>query len=702
MTNGLLIHLALAAHAAPIVDPFTEPDESELYARVEQTVTVASRTSQKVEEAPAIVTVLTHADLRARGHRTLADVLRALPGVYVTVSDESRSVAWFRGVTSPDNNKVLLLIDGEPWYDGVYGHAWIDGYLPLDNVRQVEIIKGPGSAIHGTNAFAGVINVVTYAPGERGSFVRVATGNPFSTYGTARIDVPVSMLGAHGGVSAWAHAGRTDGDGLDTTPRGRRNVTGIDPEQGVATGARLHVGGLDVRYDLFNWRHTYFVNEQDDALDVLVQNIDNFSLDYLDQGARAAWELDLGRVTLTPRVAWRSFDDPGHYAWFNDPVTTTAEDGTLSTAWSTTLVETFKVTRRTTVAVDAEARLGTANTLVGGLGGALLQVDRIEDVTYEDRGREPVQGITYRAPETTIPEGWLYAQDTWQPLTWLGVTAGTRVDVHGLYGAFPSPRAGLVLEPSPDTVVKILYGRAFRAPNARELLVEVSADENGDNLFTSGNPGLSPERIQTFETEASATLGPAKLRAAGFYSQVRDTIDRRAVDTPVEALGDLYYDNLGGSDILGAEVQSIVGFGSIEVDGSWSWTKGTDLETSFRVYEFPEHMAHLRVGWHQEDVLALNVSVDAAGARPRAEWSPDAGAGDGPGYALVNLGARTTPDKERRVAIDLSVTNAFDSPWTTLVYRDDANATNSDGSRKYTNDLEGPGRIVRVGLEYAF
>ena len=104
----LLALLASQALAAEPVDPFTEPDEAELFRAEERVVTVATRYAQTVAQAPNIVTVLTDREIRTRGYRTLSDLLRSMPGVYVTVAQESRSLAWFRGVTSPDNNKFLL------------------------------------------------------------------------------------------------------------------------------------------------------------------------------------------------------------------------------------------------------------------------------------------------------------------------------------------------------------------------------------------------------------------------------------------------------------------------------------------------------------------------------------------------------------------------------------------------------------------
>ena len=168
---------ATGALAAP-PDPFEESDDMALYMVEQEVVTVASRYAQTVAEAPSIVTVITDREIRERGLRTVSDVLRGIPGVYVSVSKESRDLAWFRGAIAPDNAKFLLLVDGVPWYDGVYGHAWIDEYLPLDHVRQIEVIKGPGSAIYGTNAFSGVVNVVTYRARDlEGGFVRGVVGS---------------------------------------------------------------------------------------------------------------------------------------------------------------------------------------------------------------------------------------------------------------------------------------------------------------------------------------------------------------------------------------------------------------------------------------------------------------------------------------------------------------------------------------------
>ena len=116
------------------------------------------------------------------------------------------------GVASPDNNKFLLLIDGVPLYDGdMYTTMPIDSYVPLVDVKQVEVIKGPGSAVYGTNAFAGVVNVVTYRADDlQGGFARIEAGS-YGRRGAAGVladeitlgNVPVERATARAPRGGW-------------------------------------------------------------------------------------------------------------------------------------------------------------------------------------------------------------------------------------------------------------------------------------------------------------------------------------------------------------------------------------------------------------------------------------------------------------------------------------------------------------------
>ncbi|MFH1466763.1 MAG: TonB-dependent receptor [Pseudomonadota bacterium] len=702
-----LLALAPPARAATQVDPFQEPDAADAFQVEERMVTVASRYAQTASQAPSIVTVISDREIRERGFQTISDMLASLPGVYLSMAPEGRSLAWFRGVVGADNNKFLLLIDGVPWYDGVYTHAWIDEYVPLENVRQVEIIKGPGSAIYGTNAFSGVVNVVTYGAGELGGgFVRLSGGS-HARHSAAFVmgdSVPLPR-DQRLGISGMVRFLDTDGDGLDLTPKGERNISGTQPRRAMNASMRVQTDHLDLSLAAVDYRHSYYTQPQNDALDVLLQNVEDFNLAYRDQFFQARYRFDLSRdLSLTPYLYLQHYDDPGSYAWFSDPETTyDPETDSYSTAWKTTLVETAKESTRSGVGVETQLRPGANHVIVGGLGWEYTRALELEDLTFTDLTGEstPSFFLDPAYPDHTW-DAFAFAQETWTALYWLEFTGGLRVDLHSTAGFHPSPRVGVLLVPTSNTVVKLLYGSAFRAPTVREAYVATDKDEEGHNAWTAGNPGLNYERIDTVEAEVLATpIRQLDLRAAVFYSSVGDEIDKREVDEPDPDLGDAYYDNFAGSDILGGEAEATLHLDWLDLGASWALTQAHDRATDRQQYEFPPNMGHLRATVRPVEALRVSLLADHYGRRPRKEWSPDAGLPDGPPFTLLHAALATDLLASGRVRADLSVRNLLDTDYATLIYRDDANEVKNDAA-KYPNDLTGPGRSIVVGIEGEF
>lgn len=131
--------------------------------KVERVVT-ASLFSQLVTEAPASMTVITRDDILKYGYRTLADVLSSVPGLYITY-DRNYSYLGVGGFSRPGdyNSRILLQIDGHRLNDNIYDTAAIGTEFPLDIdlIDHIEFMRGPGSSLYGSNAFFGVINVIT-------------------------------------------------------------------------------------------------------------------------------------------------------------------------------------------------------------------------------------------------------------------------------------------------------------------------------------------------------------------------------------------------------------------------------------------------------------------------------------------------------------------------------------------------------------
>ena len=157
--------LALIFSISPLLADELEEEEAlaELYGGGEEIISLATGHAQPISKAPAVATVISEKEIREIGARDLDQVLETVPGLHV--SRRSRyggPIYTFRGIYSEENPQVLVLVNGIPITDGYVGdRGQIWGGMPVEAISRVEVIRGPGSAIYGAEAFAGVINIVT-------------------------------------------------------------------------------------------------------------------------------------------------------------------------------------------------------------------------------------------------------------------------------------------------------------------------------------------------------------------------------------------------------------------------------------------------------------------------------------------------------------------------------------------------------------
>src|SRR5258708_24355371 len=150
----------------------------------------ASKFGQNVTRAPASVTIVTVDEIQKYGYRTLADLLRSVPGFYVSYDPQDAYIGR-RGISRPSdyNTLVLILIDGHRVNENVYDGTYIDGefVLDFDLIDRVEIIRGPGSSLYGTDAFFAVINIFTKRGRDlKGTKVSLSAGGQQSYQGLVR------------------------------------------------------------------------------------------------------------------------------------------------------------------------------------------------------------------------------------------------------------------------------------------------------------------------------------------------------------------------------------------------------------------------------------------------------------------------------------------------------------------------------------
>jgi iron complex outermembrane receptor protein len=284
-------------------------------------ITSASRKEQRADEAPAAVFVITQADIRRSGIRTLPELLRLAPGVQVAQLTSSNWAVSIRGLNDQFSNKLLVLVDGRSIYQRTFsGVFWDAADMVLDDIDRIEVVRGPGGAVWGANAVNGVINIVTKsAKDTQGALVRVgggtfdgtgvtaryggsfgnATYRVYSQWGGRRDSTLANLAPAHDAWSVMTNGLRVDwsrgndeftvdgsvrnGDGHTTWNLSGNSLPNLEPRTDVASSFKMgnvlarwthradNGSSLQVQSSVGIMRRPDFVESDEDSFDADVQ-----------------------------------------------------------------------------------------------------------------------------------------------------------------------------------------------------------------------------------------------------------------------------------------------------------------------------------------------------------------------------------------------------------------------------------------------
>lgn len=588
------------------VEALDPPEPAATSASDSVIVRSASRVDLPLTEAPAIVSVITAAELRALGARTLYEALRYSPELDVTRDAFGFYHVAVRGRKA--DPEVLVLLDGKRLNDFYDGRILYE--LPISLVERIEIIRGPGSALHGTNAFAGVISIYSRQRATPELRLQLASGA-----GDRDLAETGSVWGGGGGGGDVGplHAAATIEVGHDGGPRllvpeDSLTRNRMDPDTGASQSLSCDNQPIaqcpDSAYSSFE-RTVIHASGRVDARRALLVPGDAARADvhalYLDRGpfigefdtltpdsrletarvlASASYELPLTRDGAF-RLAFGSAADfattqrdiqvaPDGFKELVEGRSEPFPDGQLkSTGYSTTVLR-----------QDARLRwtLGARNTLVAGAEVEHMRMPRFSFATnYDDAGRRYDDlgnhwDIPFEQDGQTRTVLGVSIEDLWTIRPGLSVIAGGRYDHYSDFGSALSPRVGAVWRTG-DLALKLFYGWAFRAPTFEELYDETSRIDLGQ--FT-GNPDLDASRIRTLEAQAIYLLPldehMVEVALTAAHSSIRDSIDR----APLTGLSNQF---LNTSDIestaASAEVRADLSGGRASVFANASWQSAT-------------------------------------------------------------------------------------------------------------------------------
>ncbi len=600
-------------------------------------VETASRFPQKRSEAPSAVTVISSADIKAYGYRTLADILSSIRGLYVRY-DSIYSYIGVSGFGRPGdyNSRVLLLIDGYRANDSVYNTAPLgtDFLLDVDLIDRVEFVPGPGSAVYGSNAFFGVINVITKtAKSLGGAQASVQVGD----FGTSKGRVTYGRQfesGAELLLSATGYQSR--GEDLPFAGSANPAVTqgtasGINYDEYKSAFAKYSYEGLRVEAAYSTRKKgaaaaSYATGTQ--FLDPRAYTVDTQS--FVD----VQYERDLGHeLDLNIRANYGSYPYDGNFP-YADPVSGQAienKDGARAQWWGSEL--------------KLRAHPLDAHKIVAG-------VDYRDEYRRDQFNYDQQPFVQYVDSRQSAKRIGLYAQDEYTVRPGLIFNAGLRHDIEPLSGGVTSPRLALIYTPDPSRSIKLLYGSSYRAPSAWEQFAS-QANVQEPNL------ALKPERIRTAEIVLEQFVrNQLRLTASAFQYRISDLIDE--VPDPTNAL--LQFRNVGRVQSRGAqfEVEQAWDNGG-RLRASYSYQLAEDLNARDSgmdpiLLNAPRHLAKLNF------TSPIRVASLRAGLEVQSMSRRRSTEGEVAGHTLTNL-TLVDPNLTQSLTASFSVYNLFDTKY---------------------------------------
>ena len=205
----------------------------------EELISIATGSPRPVSKAPAVASVITAEEIRASGATTVLQALEQVPGLHIGLSsiNRLRPIFSMRGIHTGNSPQTLVLVDGHEIPDTFSGSLLPTIYLPIENVARIEVIRGPGSAIYGADAFAGVINIISKTDVDiNGAQAGIKTGS-FNTQ---------NIWGQYGGISnGWRIAASMEYSKSDGH-KGRIIDSDLQTDLDAAYGASASVGLINV------------------------------------------------------------------------------------------------------------------------------------------------------------------------------------------------------------------------------------------------------------------------------------------------------------------------------------------------------------------------------------------------------------------------------------------------------------------------
>lgn len=697
--HGLIL-IALLLNPAPAIaektfDPAINSDDdidAELkYLQEETYVITGSRIPQLMEKTAHSVFVVTNKEIQQMGARFLTDVVPLVPGWHVWTTGTGEQKITANGTNAFHAGEILIMINSHTLNDGWTGGAGLQyNLLSIDNAKQIEFMSGAGSAVYGSGAFGGVINIITKeAEDVDGLEAKISGGS----YDTRQANILFGKSIKELEIAANLNFYKTDGFDGKVSADAQTNYDEIwGTNASLAPGnmkgdVEKWDGQLTVKFKGLTFDGKYTDSHADYPLGAFVMALDDKSdwdtgNYYLNLSYETSpWE---GFNLLTK--IYRNHYDLSVYSQVRpvDAVAITPTGPVL--LQESTIVKPYYETNRTGIESQISYEITDTHTMVAGV---MYEKMKFYDANIEANFTptqtpgviEPLPGFqdfpdwrNYQSPKDGNFKA-IFWEDVWDIRDDLHLNVGCRYDDYSYFGDAVSPRAGLNWEFMENLHIKIHYGRAFRAP---------SLDERYDPTW--GSKELDATTVDTYSLTFGVRLMPSFSGEIGtYYSKVKDYI---VYDPSTFKL-----ENLEEARSRGLKMKLKYDFGrETYIASNYAYIDAENLDTGESNWTIPSHMGSIMTNIRLNRYLNWNAHCIYRGGWSREKDDPRNDMSD---YTVVNttLIARKFLKGFEGLELALTVNNLFD---------EDYSSPTSNAISDLPDDLPMPGRNYLFELRYTY
>ncbi|WP_182440054.1 TonB-dependent siderophore receptor [Colwellia sp. RSH04] len=518
---------------------FSEDSEDSLadFYGDEEFVSIATGNKVLIKKAPSVATVISATQIAHMGAKTVAEALENVPGLHVYPSPFNRMNNSFsiRGIHTDQNPQVLFLINGLPVREEYTGARPETFQMPVHTIERIEVIRGPGSAVYGADAYSGVINVITQ---DITALEKSSYGISYGSFNSSNAWYKNSFSSEHVNFGIAIESLKGDGDEDRIISRDLQSIF----DDTLGTNASLTPAPVSTNYNILDVRlsaateqlnaNFWYWNNDDagqglgaaQALDPSgTQNTNIYQFDLAYDWQLSGWDAKVlynyyqletkAEFTILPAGALIPLGSDGNMnlvspvgiGLFTEGLKGNPAPKEVLNSIDFNALSSHYNDHQFRVAIGVSQRKLTASEQKN-FGPGVLDMEHVSQL-FSSGQPIVVDGILTDVTNTPYVfvkdverfNSYVSLQDQWKFANDWELTAGLRYDYYDDFGSTINPRLALVWEMTQSTSSKFLYGRAFRAP-AFDTLYAIN------NPVGLGNPSLSPETIDTLEVSINQQL----------------------------------------------------------------------------------------------------------------------------------------------------------------------------------------------------